>query len=417
MNVYLKYSNDYFCRMEKMMVTKSVSHRIENLSESATIAMARKSRELKSKGIDVISLSLGEPDFNTPDFIKDAAFEGINKNYSKYMPVNGYDDLREAIVNKFKRDNKISYSINQIVVSTGAKQSIANVVLSTINPGDEVIIPAPYWVSYEQIVKMADGVPVVLETSIEDDFKITPSKLESAINNKTKMIIYSSPCNPSGSVYQKNELRALADVIVRFPQVLVLSDEIYEHINFTGSYFSMAAFDDIYDQVITVNGVSKAFAMTGWRLGYIGAPEWIANACTKIQGQFTSGASSISQRAALAAVSANPKVVSEMKAAFLERRDFMITKLKSIPGIKINQPQGAFYVFPDVSNFFGKFHGKEKINDADDLCMYLLEEARVALVTGNAFGSPSCIRISYAASMNELKEAMHRIAEALSKLY
>jgi len=417
MNVYLKYSNDYFCRMEKMMVTKSVSHRIENLSESATIAMARKSRELKSKGIDVISLSLGEPDFNTPDFIKQAAFEGINKNYSKYMPVNGYDDLREAIVNKFKRDNKISYSINQIVVSTGAKQSIANVVLSTINPGDEVIIPAPYWVSYEQIVKMADGVPVVLETSIEDDFKITPSKLESAINNKTKMIIYSSPCNPSGSVYQKNELRALADVIVRFPQLLVLSDEIYEHINFTGSYFSMAAFDDIYDQVITVNGVSKAFAMTGWRLGYIGAPEWIANACTKIQGQFTSGASSISQRAALAAVSANPKVVSEMKAAFLERRDFMITKLKSIPGIKINQPQGAFYVFPDVSNFFGKFHGKEKINDADDLCMYLLEEARVALVTGNAFGSPSCIRISYAASMNELKEAMHRIAEALSKLY
>ena len=417
MNVYLKYSNDYFCRMEKMMVTKSVSHRIENLSESATIAMARKSRELKSKGIDVISLSLGEPDFNTPDFIKQAAFEGINKNYSKYMPVNGYDDLREAIVNKFKRDNKISYSINQIVVSTGAKQSIANVVLSTINPGDEVIIPAPYWVSYEQIVKMADGVPVVLETSIEDDFKITPSKLESAINNKTKMIIYSSPCNPSGSVYQKNELRALADVIVRFPQVLVLSDEIYEHINFTGSYFSMAAFDDIYDQVITVNGVSKAFAMTGWRLGYIGAPEWIANACTKIQGQFTSGASSISQRAALAAVSANPKVVSEMKAAFLERRDFMITKLKSIPGIKINQPQGAFYVFPDVSNFFGKFHGKVKINDADDLCMYLLEEARVALVTGNAFGSPSCIRISYAASMNELKEAMHRIAEALSKLY
>ena len=403
--------------MEKMMVTKSVSHRIENLSESATIAMARKSRELKSKGIDVISLSLGEPDFNTPDFIKQAAFEGINKNYSKYMPVNGYDDLREAIVNKFKRDNKISYSINQIVVSTGAKQSIANVVLSTINPGDEVIIPAPYWVSYEQIVKMADGVPVVLETSIEDDFKITPSKLESAINNKTKMIIYSSPCNPSGSVYQKNELRALADVIVRFPQLLVLSDEIYEHINFTGSYFSMAAFDDIYDQVITVNGVSKAFAMTGWRLGYIGAPEWIANACTKIQGQFTSGASSISQRAALAAVSANPKVVSEMKAAFLERRDFMITKLKSIPGIKINQPQGAFYVFPDVSNFFGKFHGKEKINDADDLCMYLLEEARVALVTGNAFGSPSCIRISYAASMNELKEAMHRIAEALSKLY
>jgi aspartate aminotransferase len=393
-----------------------VSERVNNLSESATIAMARKSRELKAQGIDVISLSLGEPDFNTPDFIKKAAIEGVDQNYSKYMAVNGYEDFRDAIVMKFKRDNNISYSPSQIVVSTGAKQSIANVVLSTINPGDEVIIPAPYWVSYEQIVKMADGIPVFIETQIDDDFKITPAQLEEAITNKTKMIIYSSPCNPSGSVYLKNELRALADVLVENPNIIVVSDEIYEHINFTNSYFSMAAFDDVYNQVVTVNGVSKAFAMTGWRLGYIGAPEWIAKACTKIQGQFTSGASSISQRAALAAVSADPSVVGEMKSAFLERRNFIIKELKAINGVKINQPEGAFYVFPDVSAFYGKSIGQRAIGNADDLCLYLLEEAKVALVTGNAFGSPSCIRISYAASMEELKEAMLRIAGALNKL-
>ena len=402
--------------MEKTIVINNVSDRVKNLSESATIAMARKSRELKAQGIDVISLSLGEPDFNTPDFIKDAAIEGIHQNYSKYMAVNGYEDFRDAISMKFKRDNNINYSPNQIVVSTGAKQSIANVVLSTVNPGDEVIIPAPYWVSYEEIVKMAEGVPVFIETKIEDDFKITPDQLSNAISDKTKLMIYSSPCNPSGSVYLKEELRSLADVLVNHPEIIVISDEIYEHINFTDSYFSMAAFDDVYNQVVTVNGVSKAFAMTGWRLGYIGAPEWIAKACTKIQGQFTSGASSISQRAALAAVSANPEVVGEMKSAFLERRDFIISQLKSISGVKINQPQGAFYVFPDVSSFFGKSIGDRVIENSDDLCLYLLEEAKVALVTGNAFGSPECVRISYAAAMDELKEAMHRISTALNKL-
>ena len=402
--------------MEKSIVINNVSDRVKNLSESATIAMARKSRELKAQGIDVISLSLGEPDFNTPDFIKDAAIEGIHQNYSKYMAVNGYEDFRDAISMKFKRDNNINYSPNQIVVSTGAKQSIANVVLSTVNPGDEVIIPAPYWVSYEEIVKMAEGVPVFIETKIEDDFKITPDQLSNAISDKTKLMIYSSPCNPSGSVYLKEELRSLADVLVNHPEIIVISDEIYEHINFTDSYFSMAAFDDVYNQVVTVNGVSKAFAMTGWRLGYIGAPEWIAKACTKIQGQFTSGASSISQRAALAAVSANPEVVGEMKSAFLERRDFIISQLKGISGVKINQPEGAFYVFPDVSSFFGKSTGDRVIENSDDLCLYLLEEAKVALVTGNAFGSPACVRISYAAAMDELKEAMHRISTALNKL-
>ena len=402
--------------MEKTAINL-LSERVKNLSESATIAMARKSRELKAQGIDVISLSLGEPDFNTPDFIKKAAKEGIDQNYSKYMAVNGYEDLRMAISAKFKRDNNINYSKDQIVVSTGAKQSIANVVLSLINPGDEVIIPAPYWVSYEEIVKMAEGVPVGIETSIENDFKITPDQLKAAINTKTKLMIYSSPCNPSGSVYTKEELRGLADVLKDHPSIVVISDEIYEHINFTNSYFSMAAFDDMYNQVVTVNGVSKSFAMTGWRLGYIGAPNWIASACTKIQGQFTSGASSISQRAALAAVSEDPKVVIPMKNAFLERRNYMIKELRSISGFNINEPEGAFYLFPDVSAFFGKEFKGNKITNADELCLFLLEEAKVALVTGNAFGSPNCIRISYAASMEELKEAIGRIKNAISLLH
>ena len=393
-----------------------LSERVNNLSESATIAMARKSRELKAQGIDVISLSLGEPDFNTPDFIKEAAKEGIDQNYSKYMAVNGYEDLRTAISNKFKRDNNISYQINQIVVSTGAKQSIANVALSLINPGDEVIIPTPYWVSYEEIFKMAGAKIVPIETSIESDFKITADQLKNAINERTKLMIYSSPCNPSGSVYSKDELRSLADVLVRHSSVVVVSDEIYEHINFTDSYFSMAAFDDMYPQVVTVNGVSKSFAMTGWRLGYIGAPEWIAKACTKIQGQFTSGASSISQRAALAAVSHNPSIVLPMKEAFLERRNFMLKELRNIKGIKINEPKGAFYLFPDISELFGQHFNGKTIYNADDFCLFLLEEAKVALVTGNAFGSPNCIRISYAASMDQLKEAVYRIKSAISKL-
>ena len=393
-----------------------LSERVNNLSESATIAMARKSRELKAQGIDVISLSLGEPDFNTPDFIKKAAKEGIDQNYSKYMAVNGYEDLRTAICDKFKRDNDVSYNINQIVVSTGAKQSIANVALSLINPGDEVIIPAPYWVSYEEIFKMAGAVIVPIETTIENDFKITAEQLKNAINDKTKFMIYSSPCNPSGSVYSKEELRSLADVLVQYSSVVVVSDEIYEHINFTDSYFSMAAFDDMYQQVVTVNGVSKSFAMTGWRLGYIGAPEWIAKACTKIQGQFTSGASSISQRAALAAVSSSPNVILPMKEAFLERRNFMLKELRNIKGIKINEPKGAFYLFPDVSELFGQHFDGKTVNNADDLCLFLLEEAKVALVTGNAFGSPNCIRISYAASMEQLKEAVYRIKSAISQL-
>ena len=393
-----------------------LSERVNNLSESATIAMARKSRELKAQGIDVISLSLGEPDFNTPDFIKEAAKEGIDQNYSKYMAVNGYEDLRTAICDKFKRDNDVSYNINQIVVSTGAKQSIANVALSLINPGDEVIIPAPYWVSYEEIFKMAGAVIVPIETTIENDFKITAEQLKNAINEKTKLMIYSSPCNPSGSVYSKEELRSLADVLVQYSSVVVVSDEIYEHINFTDSYFSMAAFDDMYQQVVTVNGVSKSFAMTGWRLGYIGAPEWIAKACTKIQGQFTSGASSISQRAALAAVSYSPNVILPMKEAFLERRNFMLKELRNIKGIKINEPKGAFYLFPDVSELFEQHFDGKTVNNADDLCLFLLEEAKVALVTGNAFGSPNCIRISYAASMEQLKEAVYRIKSAISQL-
>ena len=393
-----------------------ISDRVNRLSESATIAMARKARELKSQGIDIISLSLGEPDFNTPDFIKDAGKEGIDKNFSKYMPVNGYQDLREAISNKFKRDNGIDYNTEQIVVSTGAKQSIANVVLSLINPGDEVIVPAPYWVSYAEIIKMAEGVPVFIDTSIKNDFKISPSELQGAITNKTKMMIYSSPCNPSGSVYSKEELRSLADVLVNYPSITVLSDEIYEHINFTGSYFSIGAFPDMYNQVVTINGVSKSFAMTGWRLGYIGAPLHIAQACTKIQGQFTSGTSSISQRAAIAAVSANPSEIHEMRDAFLSRRDFILEELNKIKGININQPQGAFYVFPDVSAFFNKSYGNFTVTNSDQLAMYILETAKVAVVTGSAFGSPNCIRISYASSMEKLKDAMNRITTALNNL-
>ena len=393
-----------------------ISDRVNRLSESATIAMARKARELKSQGIDIISLSLGEPDFNTPDFIKVAAKEGIDKNFSKYMPVNGYQDLREVISYKFKRDNGIDYSPDQIVVSTGAKQSIANVVLSLINPGDEVIVPAPYWVSYAEIIKMAEGIPVFIETSIKNDFKISPLELKGAISSKTKMMIYSSPCNPSGSVYSKEELRSLADVLVNYPSITVVSDEIYEHINFTGSYFSIGAFSDMYNQVVTINGVSKSFAMTGWRLGYIGAPLSIAQACTKIQGQFTSGTSGISQRAAIAAVSADPSVVHEMRDAFLSRRDFILEELNKINGIIINQPQGAFYVFPDISSFFNKSYGDFTISNSDQLAMYILETAKVAVVTGNAFGSPNCIRISYAASMESLKEAMKRIATSLNNL-
>jgi aspartate aminotransferase len=393
-----------------------LSKRLEAMEESATLAMSRISRELKAKGKDIISLSLGEPDFNTPEFIKEAAIEGMRQNYTTYTPVAGYDDLRESISMKFKRDNNLNYSKDQIIVSTGAKQSIANVVMSCINPGDEVVIPAPYWVSYVEIVKVAEGVPVVIQAGIEHDFKITPQQLEQAITPKTKMIIFSTPCNPTGSVYTKEELKGLADVIAKYPSVVVIADEIYEHINFTGKHTSLASFENVYKQVVTVNGVSKAWAMTGWRLGYIGAPKEIADACNKIQGQFTSATCSIAQRAAIAAMKADPSVLKEMIEAFHNRRDLVLKALNEMPGVKTNVPQGAFYVFPDISSFFGKSYNGTTIHNADDLCLFLLSEALVALVTGDAFGDPNCIRISYAASEETLTKAMSRVKEALSKL-
>jgi aspartate aminotransferase len=393
-----------------------LSDRLLAMEESATIAMAKKSRELKAQGKDIISLSLGEPDFFTPQFIKDAAAEALEQNYTMYTPVPGYDDLRESISLKFKRDNGLDYAKDQIVVSTGAKQSIANVVLSLINPGDEVIIPAPYWVSYVEIVKVAEGIPVIVQAGIEKDFKITGAELEAAITPKTKMLIFSTPCNPTGSVYTKDELKDLANVLVKHPQVVALSDEIYEHINFIGKHESLAQFPEVYNQVVTVNGVSKAWAMTGWRLGYIGAPKEIASACDKVQGQFTSATCSIAQRAAIAAMKADPSVLKEMIDAFKRRRQLVLDALATMPGIKSNQPGGAFYVFPDCSSFFGKSINGRQINNSDDLCMYLLDEALVALVGGEAFGAPNCFRISYAASEETLTKAMNRIKEALSKL-
>jgi aspartate aminotransferase len=393
-----------------------LSDRLLTMEESATIAMSRKSRELKAQGKDVISLSLGEPDFNTPQFIKDAATEAMNNNFTKYMPVPGFDDLRESISKKFKRDNNLDYGADQIVVSTGAKQSIANVVLTLINPGDEVIIPAPFWVSYIEIVKVAGGVPIIINAGIERDFKISGKDLTNAITPKTKLMIFSTPCNPTGSVYNREELRDLANAIKKHPSLVVMCDEIYEHINFEGKHESLAQFTDIYEQVVTVNGVSKAWAMTGWRLGYIGAPKSIAAACTKVQGQFTSGTSSITQKAAIAAMEANPSVLKDMITAFKERRTLVLKSLAEIPGIKTNHPGGAFYVFPDCSAYFGKSNEGHTIENASDLCIYLLEESLVALVTGDAFGDPNCFRISYAASEETLIEAMRRIKKALSKL-
>ena len=393
-----------------------LSDRINSMEESATLAMSRISRELKASGKDIISLSLGEPDFFTPQFIKDAALEAMNQNYTMYTPVSGYDDLRESIAFKFKRDNNLVYSKDQIVVSTGAKQSIANVVMSCINKGDEVIVPAPYWVSYLEIVKLAEGKSVVVPAGIETDFKITPLQLEAAITPKTRMMIFSTPCNPTGSVYTREELKGLADVIAKYPNLVVISDEIYEHINFIGKHESLAQFDSVYNQVVTVNGVSKAWAMTGWRLGYIGAPKIIADACNKMQGQFTSATCSITQRAAMAAMLADPNVLSDMLAAFRSRRDKVLARLNAMPGVKTNVPGGAFYVFPDISSFFGKSDGKTTIHTANDLCMYLLSEGMVALVTGEAFGDDNCIRISYAASEETLMKAMDRIEETLAKL-
>lgn len=393
-----------------------LSKRIETLSESQTIGMSKLSRELSAKGFDIINLSLGEPDFVTPEYIREAAKKAIDDGFTFYPPISGFADLRSAISAKFKRENNLDYSSDQIVVSTGAKQSIANVVLSLVDPGDEVIIPLPYWVSYIEIVKLAEGITVPIHASIDTDFKITPEQLEKAITPKTKLFIFSSPCNPTGSVYTKDELKAFADIFAKHPQVFILSDEIYEHINFLDKHQSIAQFENIKDRVIIVNGVSKGYAMTGWRIGYIGAPKIIAAACDKIQGQFTSAASSISQKAAEAAMSGNNQPTMEMQEAFRRRRDLVLKMLKEISGLIVNEPKGAFYVFPDVSSYFGKKDGDVVIKDAKDLCMYLMHKGHVSTVTGDAFGSPNCIRISYAASDEKLKEAMTRIKNTLEAL-
>ncbi|NMH88498.1 pyridoxal phosphate-dependent aminotransferase [Flavivirga algicola] len=391
-----------------------LSDRILNMSTSATLAMAAKARELRGEGKDIIGLSLGEPDFNTPDFIKDAAIQAINDNYNSYSPVDGYVELKQAVITKFKRDNNLTYTLPQIVVSTGAKQCLANIAGVMLNKGDEVILPCPYWVSYSDIVKLNDGVPVEVKTSIDTDFKMTPEQLEAAITPNTKMMWFSSPCNPSGSVYSKDELRALADVLVKYPNIYVVSDEIYEHINYGEGHASMAEFDDMYDRTITVNGVSKAFAMTGWRIGFIGAPEKIARACNKLQGQITSGANCIAQQAVITALNAAPSKVQYMIDEFKVRRDLILDLLSDIEGFNSNTPEGAFYVFPDVSFYFGKTLRGKTINNATDFSLYLLEEALVATVTGDAFGNPNCIRISYAASQEQIIEAIKRIKEAVS---
>lgn len=391
-----------------------LSDKINKLKASATLAMAAKARELRAEGKDIIGLSLGEPDFNTPDFIKDAAIKAVNDNYNSYTPVDGYVELKDAIITKFKRDNNLSYDHSQIVVSTGAKQSLYNVAQVYLNPGDEVILPCPYWVSYSDIVKLAEGVPVEVKTSIENDFKMTADQLEKAITPKTKMIWYSSPCNPSGSIYSKDELRALADVLQKHPDIIVVSDEIYEHINYVGDHASMAQFDDMYERTVTVNGVAKAFAMTGWRIGYIGAPKAIARACNKMQGQVTSGANCIAQRAVITALEAPVSKIQYMVDEFKNRRKLILDLLAEIPGFECNEPEGAFYVFPDVSYYFGKTINGNIIKNASDFSMFLLEQANVATVTGDAFGNGNCIRISYAASTEQIKEAINRIKKALS---
>ena len=384
------------------------------MATSATLAMAAKARELRQAGENIIGLSLGEPDFTVPDFVKQAAIKAVEDNYHSYTPVDGYADLKQAVITKFKRDNNLTYTASQIVVSTGAKQSLYNLAQVLLNSGDEVLLPAPYWVSYSDISKIAGGVPVEIKTSIDRDFKVTPQELEKAITPKTKMMIYSSPCNPSGSVYSKEELRALADVLVKYPQIIVISDEIYEHINFTQQHASMAHFEDMYDRTVTVNGVSKAFSMTGWRIGYIGAPEYIARACNKMQGQVTSGANCIGQKAAVTALENSPSKIKYMIDAFKERRGLILGLLADIDGFKINEPQGAFYVFPDISYYFGKTLRGTTINSATDFSLYLLENAKVATVTGEAFGDPNCIRISYAASNDDITAAMRQIKEALT---
>ena len=390
-----------------------LSNRVKNLATSQTLAMAAKARELKSQGKDVIGLSLGEPDFNIPDFIKEAAKKAIDENYNSYTPVDGYGDLKEAIITKFKRDNNLEYSASEIVVSTGAKQALYNIASVLINPGDEVILPCPYWVSYSDIIKLKGGIPVEIKTSIENNFKMTGDQLKNSINEKTKMVWFSSPCNPSGSVYNQKELKEIVDVLESHKNIFIVSDEIYEHINYKGGHLSIGSFDTIKERTITVNGVSKAFAMTGWRIGYIGAPQWIARACNKVQGQVTSGANCIAQRAVITALNENPDKIEYMVDEFKSRRDLILNLLNDIEGFECNVPDGAFYVFPDISYFFGNEISGIKINNASDMSMFLLENALVATVTGDAFGNPNCIRISYAASKEKITEAVSRIKKLL----
>jgi len=399
------------------MSEKFLSSRVKNMAVSATIAMSAKSRALIEQGLDVINLSLGEPDFNTPDVIKEAAKEAIDQNYSKYTPIAGFDELKQAISNKFKRENNLNYKKSEIVVSTGAKQSLANVILALIDEGDEVLLPAPYWVSYAEQIKLAGGIPREIPTTIDTDFKITPKQLQEAITSRTKMIIYSSPCNPSGSLYTREELDELAQIILQKEDLFILADEIYEYINFTGiPHASIASNSTIWDRVITVNGVAKGFAMTGWRVGYIGAPEWICNACAKIQGQFTSGANAVAQRATITALNYGIELTTEMKVAFENRRDLVFNLLCDIPGIIVNKPQGAFYFFPDVSSYFGKTFGDKIISNAQDLCLFILNKGLVATVPGDAFGDSNCLRISYATSEEVLIEAVARISKVLKLL-
>lgn len=393
-----------------------ISQRIQSLSPSATLAMSQKSSELKAQGVDVINLSVGEPDFNTPEHIKDAAKKAIDDNFTFYTPVAGYMSLRKAIAAKMKNENGLEFSPEQIVVSGGAKQSLCNVILSTINPGDEVIIPTPAWVSYVEMVKLAEGITVEVPAGVEQDFKITPAQLEAAITPRTRMMLLCSPSNPTGSVYTRDELRALADVLAKYPEILVLSDEIYEHINFTGAFASISEFEAVRDRTIIVNGVSKAYAMTGWRIGFVAAPLWVAKAVTKLQGQYTSNPSSIAQKAAEAAYLGSQQCVEDMRQAFERRRNLVVSLLKQVPGLRINHPQGAFYIFPEVSAYFGKSHDGRTINDANDLAMFLLEVAHVATVSGDAFCAPGYIRLSYATSDDNIREAVRRIADALALL-
>jgi aspartate aminotransferase len=393
-----------------------LADRLNTITESQTIAMAKLSRELQEQGQDIISLSLGEPDFVTPEYIREGAKKAIDEGFTFYTPISGFADLRKAISAKFKKENNLDYGMEQIVVSTGAKQSIANVVMCTVNPGDEVLVPTPYWVSYSQIILLAGGIPVFLPSTIETDFKVSAEQVKAAITPKTKMFIFSSPCNPTGTVYTKEELKKLADVFASNENIFILSDEIYEHINFIGKHESIAQFEKIKEQVIVVNGVSKGYAMTGWRIGYIGASKEIAKACDKMQGQFTSGTSSISQKAALTALTVQSEENNRMFESFKRRRDLVLNLMKDIPGWKINEPQGAFYVFPDVHYYFGRRNGDTVIKNPNDLCMYLLKDAKVSLVTGEAFGDDKCVRFSYATSDKLLVEAIRRIKESLTKL-